>query len=198
MIHAKFSCHQHFCYDCHCSKNVWSQDINKQSYIECQLPVWHKSITWTNDDFLSTATLRNKLQWNLFKETIVFSCDQAALWMAHSVRPSVCPSVTPFSPCSHHRIIMKFSGVITNDKSDVHANDQGQRSKVKVTEAKTQFSHFRTITPVWIHIWWQNDAQILMLLRRGALLLFKVIHQISRSHGTKIRPFWAEFSVSRL
>ena len=28
---------------------------------------------------------------------------------------------------------MKFSGVITNDKSDVHAKGQGQRSKVKGT-----------------------------------------------------------------
>ena len=35
---------------------------------------------------------------------------------------------------------------------DVHAKDQGQKSKVKVTEIKTQFSRFRTITPVWIHI----------------------------------------------
>ena len=53
-----------------------------------------------------------------------------------SVRLSVRPSVTPFSPCSHHRIIMKFSGLITSDKSDVHAKGQGQRSKVKVTEVK--------------------------------------------------------------
>ena len=44
----------------------------------------------------------------------IFSCDQAAIWLVQSVRPSVrpsvCPSVrpsvTPFSPCSHHRIIM--------------------------------------------------------------------------------------------
>ena len=48
----------------------------------------------------------------------VFSCDQAAIWLVQSVRPSVrlsvrpsvrpsvCLSVTPFSPCSHHRIIM--------------------------------------------------------------------------------------------
>ena len=28
---------------------------------------------------------------------------------------SVCPSVTPFSLCYPHRIIMKISGVITND-----------------------------------------------------------------------------------
>ena len=51
-----------------------------------------------------------------------------------SVRLSVCPSVTPFWICSHHRIIMKFSGVITLD----HAKGQGQRSKVKVTEVTTQ------------------------------------------------------------
>ena len=49
-----------------------------------------------------------------------------------SVRSSVC-FVTPFWQCSCHRIIMKFSGVITTDKSDVHAEFQGQRSKVRVT-----------------------------------------------------------------
>ena len=65
--------------------------------------------------------------------------------------PSVCLSVTPFWLCSHHRIITKFSGVITNDRSDVHAKGQGQRSKVKVTEVTTQLNRFRTVTPVWIH-----------------------------------------------
>ena len=39
------------------------------------------------------------------------------------------PSDLPCSPCSHHRIIMKFSGVITMVRSDVHANGQGQRSR---------------------------------------------------------------------
>ena len=55
-----------------------------------------------------------------------------------SVRLSVCPPVTPFWLCSHHRIIMKFSGVITLDQGKVHAKGQGQRSKVKVTEVTTQ------------------------------------------------------------
>ena len=73
-----------------------------------------------------------------------------------SVRLSVCLSVTPFWQCSHHRIIMKFSGVITNDQSKVHAKGQGQRSKVKVTEVTTQLNRFRTVTPVWIDIWWLN------------------------------------------
>ena len=54
-------------------------------------------------------------------------------WFSPSVRPSVhlsvCLSVTPFWLCSHHHIIMKFSGVITSDQSDVHAKGQGQRSR---------------------------------------------------------------------
>ena len=104
-----------------------------------------------------------------------------------SVRLSVCLSVTPFWLCSHHRIIMKFSGVITKDQGNVHAKGQGQRSKVKVTEVTTQLIGFRTVTPVWIHIWWWNDTYSLMLLRRGALLFFKVIRHISRSHGAKNR-----------
>ena len=63
-----------------------------------------------------------------------------------------------------------------------------QRSKLNVTRGQTQFSRFRTVTPVWIHIWWWNDAQSLMWHRRGALLFFKVIHQISRSYVTKKSP----------
>ena len=131
----------------------------------------------------------------------VFSCDQAALWIVQSVCPSVCLSVclsvTPFWLCSHHRIIMKISRVFTYDRIDVHAKGQGQRSKVKVTEVKTQYSHFRTVTPVWIHIWWWNDAQSLMMLRRGALLFFKVIRQISRSHGLKKIEFTDGFGMMR-
>ena len=87
------------------------------------------------------------------------------------------------SLCSHFHIIIKFSGVITKHRIEVHTKGQGQRSKVKVTEVKPNLAVFRTVTQVWIHIWWWNDAQSLMLLRRGALLFFKVIHQISRSHG---------------
>ena len=115
-----------------------------------------------------------------------------------SVRPSVRLSVTPFWLCSHHRIIMKFSGVITSDKSDVHAKGHGQRSKVKVTEVTTQLNRFRTVTQVWIHIWWWNDACSLTMLRRGALLFLKVIRQISRSHGSKNRRIWPKLGFSGL
>ena len=119
-------------------------------------------------------------------------------WFSPSVCPSVRPSVTPFRLCSHHPIIMKFSGVITSDKSDVHAKGEGQRSKVKVTEVTTHLNRFRTVTPVWIHIWWWNDAYSLTMLRRGALLFLKVISQISRSHGSKNRRIWPRLCVSGL
>ena len=146
------------------------------------------------------------LGWNLHHISsdghLIFSCDQAALQMVFSVCPSVRLSVrlsvTPFWLCSHHRIIMKCSGVITNDQSKVHAKGQGQRSKVKVTEVTTQLNRFRTVTPVWIDIWWWNDAYSLMLLRRGALLFFKVIRQIWRSHGSKNRRIWPRLGVSGL
>ena len=119
-------------------------------------------------------------------------------WYFPSVRLSVRLSVTPFSPCSHHRIIMKCSGVITMVKSGVHAKGQGQRSKVKVTEVNTQLSRFRTLTPVWIHIWQWNHAHSCKQHRRCALLFFKVIRQISRSHGSKNRLIWPRLGVSGL
>ena len=136
------------------------------------------------------------------KKYFLAATKQLYKWYFPSVCLSVCPSVrlsvTPFWLCSHHRIIMKFSGVITSDRSDVHAKGQGQRSKVKVTEVTTQLYRFRTVTPVWIHVWWWNDAYSLIMLRRGALLFFKVICQISRSHGSKNRRIWPRLGDSGL
>ena len=61
------------------------------------------------------------------------------------------------------------------------------RSKVKVTEVMTPFSRFRTVTPVWIHIWRWNDAQSLMLLRRGALLFLQ-------GHTSNFKVTWLKKS----
>ena len=59
--------------------------------------------------------------------TFLAATKQLNEWYFLSVCPSVRPSVTPFSLCSHHRIIMKFSGVITNDQGKVHTKGQGHR-----------------------------------------------------------------------
>ena len=72
------------------------------------------------------------------------------------------------------------------------------RAKVKVTEVNTQLSRFRTLTPVWIHIWQWNHAHSWKQHRRGGLLFFKVIREISRSHGSKNRRTWPKLGVSGL
>ena len=74
---------------------------------------------------------------------------------------------------------------------------QGHTAKKK-SSILTQIGCFRTVTPIRIHWWLWNDAQSLKQHRRGVLLFFKVICQISRSHRTKIRWFWPELCVSGL
>ena len=129
----------------------------------------------------------------------LFSCDQAALWMVLSIRQFVTHffyyvPVTVWL-CSFHRIIMQFSGVIIIDKSDVHAKSQGQKSKMKVREVKQSFPHLGFYGPksqFLIHRRLRNFAKSMKWHRRGAL--FKVIHQISKSHRTKncqFFPNWA-------
>ena len=112
----------------------------------------------------------------------VFSCDQAAIWMVQSARLSVCPSVrhtflTMFPSSYHHEIFRSYY------QWQKWWPCKRSRSKVKVTEVMTPLGRFWTVTPVWIHILRWNDAYSLMLIRRGALLFFKVSRQISRSHG---------------
>ena len=109
-----------------------------------------------------------------------------------------CPSVTPFSLWSHHHIIMKFSGVITNDQGEVHTKGQGQRSKFKVTGVKTQLNCFRTVTPVWIYKWWWNGAQSLMLLRRGALLFLAATKQLNTLRPRQNGRHFADDTFKRI
>ena len=81
-------------------------------------------------------------------------------------------------PCCFWRSSVKFEG----------------HTAKKKTSILTQIGRFWTVTPILIHWLLWNDAQSLKQRRRGALLLFKVIHQISRSHGTKnadFDPNWA-------
>ena len=140
---------------------------------------------WTGDRLLSVSVISHAIDASVhdicqcvnFYSISLLSFLRPSRSMNGSVRLS---APHTFSLCSPHRIIMKFS-VITNDRSDVHAKGQG--SKVNVTEVKTKFSGFRTVTPVWIHIWCWNDVHSLMLLRRGALLFFNEICQMSGSHG---------------
>ena len=116
-----------------------------------------------------------------------------------SVRLSVCPPFTSFSLCSHHSIIMKFSGGIANDRGEVHAKGQGQRSKVKVTEVKTKLSRFRTVTL------YLNSHMGDEIMHKAWWCLGEVPYCFSRSsvklqgHTAKnYRWFWPKLGVSGL
>ena len=43
----------------------------------------------------------NKFQWNSNRNSVIFSCNQAVIWMVQSVRPSVCMSVCLSVHLSH-------------------------------------------------------------------------------------------------
>ena len=118
-------------------------------------------------------------------------------WFSPSVRLSVRLSVrhtffTMFPSSYHHEIFRRYY------QWQKWRPCKRSRSKVKVTEVTTQLNRFRTVTPVWNHIWWWNEAYSLMMLMRGALLFLKVIRQISRSHGSKKRRIWPRLGVSGL
>ena len=135
---------------------------------------------------------RTKIYYVVLPLYIVFSCNQAALWMVFSVRPSVCNTFLTMFPSSYHHEIFRSYYQWQKWRSCKRS-----RSGVK-GQSHTQLSGFRTVTPVWIHIWRWNDAYSLMLLRKGALLFFKVIRQISRSHGSKNCRIWPRLGVSGL
>ena len=98
-----------------------------------------------------------KLEVALKRCPIVFSCDQAALWMVFSVRLSVCPSV-PSVRLSH---LFDYVPIIVsswNFQELSHWTRVRSMQKVKV-KGQGHRGHdpnfrFRTVTPVWIHIWW--------------------------------------------
>ena len=144
-------------------------------------------------------------KFGVFYVMFLAATKQLYEWFSPSVRPSVrpsvclsvCPSVchtflTMFPSSYHHEIFRNYY------QWQKWRPCKRSRSKVKVTEVTTQLNGFRTVTPVWIHIRWWNDAYSLIVLRRGALLFLKVIRQISRWHGSKNRRIWPRLGVSGL
>ena len=86
----------------------------------------------------------------------LFSCDQAALRTLLTVHPSVCHTFFTMFPSLYHHEIFR-----SDYQWQTWYPCKRSRSKVKVTEVKTQLSCFRTVTPVWIHGSLWNDARSL-------------------------------------
>ena len=71
-----------------------------------------------------------------------------------------------------------------------------KKMRLKVSFAKRQ--PFCLGINVLIHIWWWNDAQSLMLIRRGALLFSRASVKFQGHTDKKNRQFWPKLSVSGL
>ena len=76
------------------------------------------------------------LQKALYTEGLKYNVLAATKQLYESFSPSVCLSVTPFQQCCHHRIVMKISGVITIDRSDVCA----KKNKIWCQKSRSQRS----------------------------------------------------------
>ena len=133
-----------------------------------------------------------------------------------------CPSVRPsasrtffimFRSSYHHEISRNYH----HWQNDVHTKALGQRLKVKVTEFNINFAPFLAFPErnyrLNLHMatkWCTKLALAqkrcpivfrghpLKWHKRGALLFFEVILQISRSHGLKIRRYWHKVANSGL
>ena len=97
------------------------------------------------------------LYWRM--RSSIFSCDQAALWMVFSVRPSVCLFVTPFSLCSHHRIIMKFQEwlPVTKVTSMQKIKVRGQRSRSQRSQPNL------TVSGLWLQFKFTYDDEMMYI-----------------------------------
>ena len=106
--------------------------------------------------------------------------------LVRSVRLSVCP-LHLFDKVHVFVSSWNFQEGLTLTKG------QCQRLKIKVTEVKTQSSHFRTITPVQIHIWRCRKLQVAYqrcpIVFQGQLWNFKVTWDKEPSILTEICRF---------
>ena len=114
-------------------------------------------------------------------------------WLSPSVCPSVCLSVTPFSLCSHHRIIMKFSGVITNDRSDVHAkvkvrgqSSRSQRSQPNLAVSGPELQFEFTNDDEMMHKAWCCSGEVPYCFSRSSVTFQSHTAKKKSSHLTQI------------
>ena len=109
--------------------------------------------------------------------------------------------------CPSFRHTHLSSGAIDTDRGNVHAKDQGQKSRSQRSkQILPQFEHVRTVTPVWIHIWQPNDAQSLKWHRKCALLFLAATKQLYEWFSPSVclsvcpyvRPFRTDGRTSHL
>ena len=107
---------------------------------------------------------------------------------------SVCLPATPFSLCSHHRIIMKFPRVIANDRSEVQAKSHGQRSRSEKSKPNLAVSGNSSLNS-HMAMKWCTKLDVALGDMHYCFQGHPSNFTVTRS---KIRPFWPKVGVSGL
>ena len=109
---------------------------------------WYQSRYLATKQMQIYSMVKKSGGWPL-AASIIFSCDQAALW-------AVChTSVTMFLSLYHHEIFIIINKAVSLQK--VRVKGQSSRSQGS-KQILYKFCLLRTITPTWIHTWPRNDA----------------------------------------
>ena len=125
---------------------------------------------WCNCNDVIFQTLMSNGMWRdlisaagaIGHVTLIFSCDQAALWMVQSVCLSVCHTLFTVFPSSYHHEI--FRSYFLRQKwwgTLLFFNVIRLTSRSHGSSILTWIGCFWTVTLVWIHRWISHDAQSL-------------------------------------
>ena len=134
---------------------------------------------------------------------LIFSCDQAALWMVQSAGLSVCLSFhhTFFImfPSLYHEIFRSYYQCQVTSMQWVpycfsRSSVKFQGRTGQKTSILTQIWRFRTVTLVWINWRLWNDAQSSKQHRGGALVFPRSTVNFLGHKGKKIANFYPNWA----
>ena len=137
---------------------------------------------------------RQRGGWRASLNAGSFSCDQAALWMVQSVRPSIhlsvcCHTLFTLFPLSFHQSLMWLREVpYCCLRSSIKLQGHARRK----SSILTQIERFWTANPVWIHQWlqkaWSRIEEVPYSISKSSIK-FKVIRDRKSPLLTRIERF---------
>ena len=167
--------------------------------VVCQFSAWWFWVMiWLNSLRPSDAYMRQWSNQHWFRQWLV-------VWLAPSHYQNQCWNIVNKTlrnkllwnalsgemPYRFRRSSIKFQGHTGQNITDLDSNWAFADYRPVAAFKSLRFA-------LLIQWWLWNDSQSLKQHRRGALLFFKVIHQISRSHATKNCQFWPKLSITGL
>ena len=163
---------------------------------------WFSYLCYIYADFMLIFVFMLYVYMVTFNTRSLFSCNQAALRLVQSVCLSIPPSVCPSVHRSHlfHYVPIIISSCNFQELLPLTQVMSMQKVKVKRSMSQRSKPNLAISGPLLHEFTYGNEMMYRAWcgIRKGALLSFKVIHQISRSHETKNCWFSPKLRVSRL